>query len=400
VGYRHLDEGVALELRENPFYTESGGQVSDRGHIYGDGWVLAVDEVRRVAGAAAVIGRLEGAFTPGRVEAIVEAPLRRSTERNHTATHLLHAALRKVLGEHVFQQGSLVAPDRLRFDFSHTGPLKEDELLRIEQMVNEAIWENTDVCVVPMAYRDAIARGAMALFSEKYADVVRVIDIPGVSMELCGGTHVRTTGQIGLFRIVSEAGVAAGVRRIEAVTGEEAYARQLADRATLTQLATMLRTREENLVPRLALLLDEQRQLHKQLDRARASGGSDIVARLIAEAVAINGTKVIAAPVQVESLDEARSLGDRLRERMGSGVAVIAAQVADKGSLFAVSTDDLVARGVRADEVIREVAAAAGGKGGGRPHMAQAGVPEPARLPEALARVVDVVQSLLAGKER
>jgi alanyl-tRNA synthetase len=397
LAFRHADDGVALQLRQNPFYSEAGGQVSDRGHVYGDGWTLALDQVKRVGGRVAVLGRLEGEFRPGRVRAEVDSPSRRETERNHTATHLLHAALRRVLGEHVFQQGSLVAPDRLRFDFSHTGPLTPEQLAAIERLVNEAIWSNTEVCANPMGYREAIARGAMALFSEKYADVVRVVEIPGVSMELCGGTHVRATGQIGPFRIVAETGVAAGVRRIEAVTGGEAYRREREDRERLREAAQLLRTREENLVPRLRAVIDENRELQKQLERARSVGGGDLVARLLSAATSVDGVKVIAATVQVDSLDDARSLGDQLRERMGSGIAVLATEVGGKASLFVVASDDLIGRGIRADEVARQVAARVGGRGGGRPHMAQAGIPEPDGLPEALAAVEGVVRSLMAA---
>ena len=398
LAFRRLDGRLALQLRENPFYAESGGQISDRGHVYGNGWTMAVDEVRRVAGRVAVLGNVDGDFVPGRVRAVVETPSRRDTERNHTATHLLHAALRRVLGEHVHQQGSRVEPDRLRFDFSHSGPMTPDEVLEVERLVNDAIWANQDVCTAEVGYREALERGAMALFSEKYGDTVRVVDIPGVSMELCGGTHVRTTGQIGLFRIVSESGVAAGVRRIEAVTGPAAFARMQAAEQTLRQAAGLLRTREEALVPRVQALLDEQRDLQKQLQRARSSGSQNPIAKLLEAAVTVDGVRLIAAPVEVASSAELRELGDRLRERLGSGVAVLAATLGERASLLAVATDDMIQRGVRADRVVREVAALAGGKGGGRPHMAEAGVGEPARVPHALARVPDLVRPLLAAQ--
>ncbi|MDQ3309058.1 MAG: alanine--tRNA ligase, partial [Gemmatimonadota bacterium] len=395
LAFRWLDGRLALQLRDNPFYVEGGGQVSDRGHVFGAGWTMAVDEVRRVAGRIAILGNVEGNFTPGAVRAVVEEPTRRDTERNHTATHLLHAALRRVLGEHVQQQGSRVDPDRLRFDFSHTGPLTPDEITEVERLVNAAIWANQDVCTEQVGYREALARGAMALFSEKYGDVVRVVDIPGVSLELCGGTHVRTTGQIGLFRIVSESGVAAGVRRIEAVTGPAAYARMQGYEQTLRQVSSVLRTREDGVLPRVQALLDEQRELQRQLQRARTSGGQDPVTRLLEAAVAVDGARVIAVPVEVADAAELRALGDRLRERLGSGVAVLAATLGERASLFAVATDDMVQRGVRADRVIREVAALAGGKGGGRPHMAEAGVGDPARIPDALARVPEIVRPML-----
>jgi alanyl-tRNA synthetase len=400
IGYRYMDEGgLALMLRENPFYAEGGGQVSDNGHVYGEGWQMDVRDVRKVGGRVALVGAVEGDFAAGRARAVVEAPTRRDTERNHTATHLLHAALRRVLGEHVFQQGSLVSPDRLRFDFSHTGPMTPEQLAEVEQLVNEAIWANYEVCAHRMGYREALDRGAMALFSEKYGDLVRVVEIPGMSMELCGGTHVGSTGQIGLFRIASEAGVAAGVRRVEAVTGPHAYQRTLRDRATLRELAGILKSREENLLARAEALVEENRDLGRQLERARASGGSDLVSSLIEGATPVNGTRVIAARVDLSSADEARALGDRLRERMGSGIAVLAAEVSGRASLYAVATDDLIQRGLRADELIRDLAALAGGKGGGRPHMAQAGVSDPERLPELLQRVKAVVREKLGGGE-
>jgi alanyl-tRNA synthetase len=398
LAFRRLDGRLALQLRENPFYAESGGQVSDSGRVEGDGWAMKVDQVRRLAGRIAVLGNVEGEFAPGTVRAAVEAPARRETERNHTATHLLHAALRRVLGEHVHQQGSLVAPDRLRFDFAHTGPMTADEIARVEQLVNEAILANEEVCQLELGYREAIDRGAMALFSEKYGDVVRVIEIAGVSMELCGGTHVRTTGQIGLFRIVGESGVAAGVRRVEAVTGREAYDRMLHTERVVRDAARLLRTREENLLPRVQVLLDEQRELQRQLEKARSQGAGDRVGGLLDGGTTVAGARVIAAEVEAESADDLRALGDQLRERLGSGVAVLAARFAgERASLLAVATDDLVARGVRADHVVRQVAAHADGKGGGRPHMALAGVGSPGKIGGALAEVEPLVRSLLAG---
>jgi alanyl-tRNA synthetase len=397
LAFRRMEDGrVALQLRENPFYAESGGQVSDRGHVRGDGWSLTVSEVRKVAGRIAVLGAVEGDFVPGPVSAEVEEPARRDTERNHTATHLLHAALRRVLGDHVHQQGSVVEPARLRFDFAHNGPLTPEQVAEVEGLVNEAIWANYDVCANEMGYQAAIGRGAMALFSDKYGDVVRVIEIPGVSMELCGGTHVRTTGQIGLFRITSEAGVAAGVRRIEAVTGREAFERVRRDETTLREAAGLLRTKEANLLPRLRQVLDQSRDLQKQLEKARTSGGGDVVQTLLDSAVPVDGTRVIVSGGGYGSVDEMKALGDRLREKLGSGVAVLV-ETQDKPMLVVVVTDDLIQRGIRADAVVREVAALVGGKGGGKPHIAQAGVGDPSRLPEVLERGVEIVRPLLAA---
>ncbi|HEX6912934.1 MAG TPA: alanine--tRNA ligase [Longimicrobium sp.] len=398
LAYRRMDDGrMALQLRENPFYAESGGQVSDRGHVRGDGWTMAVDEVRKVAGRIAVVGPVEGDFVPGPVRAEVEEPARRDTERNHTATHLLHAALRRVLGEHVHQQGSVVEPSRLRFDFSHSCPMTPEQIAEVERLVNEAIWANEEVCVQQMGYQEAIGRGAMALFSDKYGDVVRVIEIPGVSMELCGGTHVRTTGQIGLFRVTSESGVAAGVRRIEAVTGREAFERVRRDEAVIREAAGILRTREENLLTRLRQAVEQTRDLQKQLEKARAGGSADVVQALIDGAASVDGVRVIVSGGAFGSVDDMKALGDRLREKLGSGVAILAETEGEKPMLVAVVTDDLIRRGIRADAVVREVAALVGGKGGGKPHIAQAGVGDPSRLPEVLARGADVVRPLLSA---
>ena len=396
LAYRWMDDGrIALQLRENPFYAESGGQISDTGHVHGDGWTMRVNEVRKVGGRVAVIGPVEGDFSATPVRAEVEEPTRRDTERNHTATHLLQAALRTVLGEHVHQRGSLVAPDRLRFDFTHNAPMSGDEIARVEEIVNREIWRNEPVRTQEMALDEAKGKGAMALFGEKYGDRVRVVEIPGFSLELCGGTHVRTTGQIGLFRILNESGVAGGVRRIEAVTGPGAYQKSLDDERTIREAAAALKTRDENLLPRLHQVLEQNRELQKQLERARTQGGGDVVGRLMDGAENVDGTKVIASNVDAEGADDLRQLGDRLRERLGSGIAVIAAG-GERPMLLAVVTDDMITRGIRADAVIREVAALAGGRGGGKPHMAQAGVGEPERVPEALGKVVEIVRPMLA----
>ena len=271
-----------------------------------------------------------------------------------------------------------------------------EQVTEVESLVNEAIWANEDVCATEMGYQEAIGRGAMALFSDKYGDVVRVIDIPGVSMELCGGTHVRTTGQIGLFRITSESGVAAGVRRIEAVTGREAFQRVRRDEATLREAAGILRTKEENLLPRIRQVVDQTRDLQKQLEKARTSGGGDVVQSLVDSATSVDGMRVVVSGGGYGSVDDMKALGDRLRERLGSGVAVLA-ELEGKPMLVAVVTDDLIQRGIRADAVVREVAALVGGKGGGKPHIAQAGVGDASKLAEVLERGVEIVRPLLGA---
>jgi alanyl-tRNA synthetase len=401
VAIRREDGRVALQLRQNPFYAEAGGQISDQGTVEGAGWSVRVDDVRKVGGRTAVIGNVEGELpesgTPLRVRARVY-PDRRDTQRNHTATHLLHAALRHVLGTHVVQRGSLVAPDRLRFDFSHPRPLTGDELRAVEEQVNAAILQDTDVITEQKPYAEALALGAMALFGEKYGDVVRVVIVPGVSVELCGGTHVRHTGDIGLFRIVSESGVAAGVRRVEAVTGSASYRRAVERDNLLQAAAALVKATPDTLPRRLEQLLEESRELRRQLERARQAGAGDVVGELLAAAESVNGAKVIARELADASGEELRSVGDRVRERLGTGAAVLAARQGERVALLAVVTDDLISRGVRADALVREIARMTGGTGGGRPHMAQGGVGDPAQLTAALRRTSELVRELLGSR--
>jgi alanyl-tRNA synthetase len=396
---------VAILLRESPFYAESGGQVSDEGEIVGDGWRVDVDGVRKVEGRSAALGRLTGDFHWGRAVARVPSERRKDTERNHTATHLLHAALRQVLGDAVHQAGSLVSPDRLRFDFTHHGPVKPEHLAEVEAIVNRAVWKAQPVTWTEMPYADARARGAMALFGEKYGDVVRVVDVAGVSMELCGGTHVRNTAEIGLVVIVSETGVASGVRRIEALTGPAAFAQLKERERTLHRVSELLRTPVDAVERRVHQLLDERKTLEKKLDDAiRAGGGGDELGRLIAAAKPIGGSenggdaRLVLGTVQVRDVKSLQTMGDALREQLRSGVGVLAARLDEgKGALLAIVTDDLRARGVRADAIVRDVAAVAGGRGGGKPHMAQAGIPDASRLDAALEAAPALV-SALVGK--
>jgi alanyl-tRNA synthetase len=388
---RLAGDRIAVMLRETPFYAESGGQISDHGEIVGDGWRVDVDEVKKIDGRIAAIGTLSGDFAWGRAIARIPTERRRDTERNHTATHLLHAALRELLGEHVHQAGSLVAPDRLRFDFTQHGPVPPEKLAAIEEWVNRAIWADVDLETREMPYREALGAGAMALFGEKYGDVVRVVRIPGLSMELCGGTHARNTGQIALFKIVSETGVAAGVRRIEAVTGPRAYELVREEEQRLQRLVELVKGPAAQVVGRVEALLEERRALQRRLDEAMRGGG-DQVSSLLSQARPVNGAKVVAAVVTAGDVRELQAMGDALRERLGSGVGVIGASFQDgKTTLLVVVTDDLRERGVRADALVREIAAVADGRGGGKPHMAQAGIPDAARLPDAIARAPELV---------
>ena len=404
---RALPDGrVAVMLRETPFYAESGGQVSDHGTISGDGWSVDVFDVKKMDGRIAAIGTVTGEITFGPARAVVPRERRHDTERNHTATHLLHAALRNVLGEHVHQAGSLVSPDRLRFDFTHHGPLTPEQLAAIEAQVNAGVWIAAPVTTREAAYADAVAQGAMALFGEKYGDVVRVVEIPEISVELCGGTHVRNTAEIGLVRLVSEGGVAAGVRRIEAVTGPKAFWFLAHRERALVQVATRLKvpmagtaTNLEQIEKKLDALIDERKLLEKRLAEAMRGGGTGggLASQLAARATEIHGVRFVAAEVEVADVKALQALGDSLRESLGSGVAVIGAVLSDgKGALLAVSTDDARDRGLRADLVVREVALTVGGRGGGKPHMAQAGV-DADKLPAALSAAVDVFTRLVTA---
>jgi alanyl-tRNA synthetase len=394
----------ALLLRENPFYVEAGGQVSDGGRVVGEGWVVEVHQVRRIRGAVAVAGPLaEGRLPTGpgpvRVMAEVAEEERHDTERNHTATHLLHAALREVLGHHVVQKGSLVAPDRLRFDFAHTAPMTEKERQRVEDMVNRGIWADHPVVVQHLDHHEAVGRGAMALFGEKYGDTVRVVEIPGVSLELCGGTHCRHSGEIGLFRIVSETGVAAGIRRIEAVTGPAAF-RHFQELEHLVEgMAGLLKARPESLPNRLSQLLREKEELEKLLAGLRkgAGGGEEVLWEETVEGPS-GPIQFRAVRLKARSAEDVRDWGDGFREGGGRRVALVAAELPDgKSILFAFVSDALIREGIRADAIIKEVARRVNGKGGGRPHMAQAGVGEPSQLEEALRASPEILRGLVRG---
>jgi alanyl-tRNA synthetase len=395
---RRLDGNrVAVLLRESPFYAESGGQISDHGEIVGDGWRVDVDDVRKVEGRSAAIGRLVGEYKFGRVVARVPGMRRKDTERNHTATHLLHAALRQVLGESVHQAGSLVAPERLRFDFTHHGPVKAEKLEEIERIVNERIWQGLPVTFKEMAFADARASGAMALFGEKYGDVVRVVTVPGFSMELCGGTHVKNTAEIGLLRIVHETGVASGVRRIEAVTGPGAFQFMREHERVLERLSETLKAPADGVEKRVLALTEEKRALERRVEEAMRGGG-DQLRQWLSEAEALdgNGVRFVGRRVTAVDVKELQALGDALREQLRSGIGVLGTTFADgKTTLLVVVTDDLKDRGVRADALVREIAAVAGGKGGGKPHMAQAGIPNADKLDDAIRGAPGIIKPLL-----
>ncbi|MGH7519636.1 MAG: DHHA1 domain-containing protein, partial [Gemmatimonadales bacterium] len=378
LAFRQEGDRLELLLRENPFYAESGGQVSDAGTLSGEGWSFPVEAVSKDAKGTVLGGVLER-FEPTIVHAQVDAPRRRNTERNHSATHLVHAALRRHLGGHVRQQGSLVTPGRLRFDFSHLGPIDAGILRVIERDVNEQIWANHAVATREMPYSDALALGAMAFFSEKYGDVVRVVQM-GDSIELCGGTHVRTTGQLGLFRVTGQGGVAAGVRRIEAVTGPEAYAALEGLESRLQRVAEVLKAQPEHLARRAEQLVDERQKLEARLQGALRSGGGAPAAA--AEVVQVDSVQLTMAETTTEDRGELGQIADRFREGRRNAVLVLFG-TAGRGAIHVTLSDDLVTAGRKAGDLVNRIAAVSGGKGGGRPHFASAGAGDPARLSDA-----------------
>jgi alanyl-tRNA synthetase len=378
-----LNGVYALVLRQNPFYAEAGGQVSDQGFVRGATWELVVESVvRNDRGQIVLIGELtdgEVPESPGTVLASVDEGTRRDTERNHSATHLLHAALRAELGEHVQQAGSLVAPDRLRFDFSHTGPLSGDERHRVEASVNRSIWDNVALEVGHREYREALENGAMALFGEKYGDVVRVVSVPGVSMELCGGCHVRSTGQIGLFRITAETGVA--------VTGPQAYAKVLEADDLVGTLATRLRAVPADLSRRLENLLAEKTTLEERLQDRHGRDAEDTVASVVDSADELpGGGRLATGNIDLPAGSDLAAFGDLLRERIESGAAIlhVRAGSGEKSAFLGVVTDDWIGRGLKAGDLVAAASRATGSGGGGRPHLAQGGVGDPTLVGEAL----------------
>ena len=392
LSFQRSGDRLGLILHENPFYAESGGQVGDRGEVKGDGWTLPVDDVRKIEGRTAVFGPFDGAFEPTPVDAHVDEPRRRDTERNHTATHLVHAALRKVLGDHVHQAGSVVAPDRLRFDFTHHHPIGAEQLAAIEAEVNEHVWENLDVTTDEMGYDDALALGAMALFGEKYGDEVRVVRVPGVSIELCGGTHVRTTGQIGLLKFVSESGTGAGVRRIEALTGPGAFGWFAAQRRLLEEAAARAGSTPEHLARKVEALAEERKKLEKRVEELIKGGGA-----AGGSVTSENGTAIAVQNTSSGDRNEIGAMVDAFRSQTKSGVIVIFA-TGDRPGIHAGVTDDLVARGVTAPDVVNRVAALTGGKGGGRAHFASAGAGTLLPLGEAEQQAPGIVRELLAAR--
>ncbi|MBX7220976.1 MAG: alanine--tRNA ligase [Blastocatellia bacterium] len=384
-------------LDRTPFYAESGGQVGDTGVIDSDAVVLRVtDTYAPVAGLTVHKVTVErGAVHPGDlVSASVDAVRRQRTVLNHTATHLMHAALREVLGTHVKQAGSIVAPDKLRFDFTHYAALTAEEIAEIERLVNAQIRRNEDVHKNEMDLETAVAGGAMALFGEKYASRVRVVDVPGFSKELCGGTHANATGDIGLFKIVSETAISAGTRRIVAVTGEDAFAKFQQDEHVLATLADTFKTAVPELPAQVDKLQQALRQSEREMESLRLKLARLSAANALDSAREVGGVKVVSH--EVENLDKSgmRSLADGLVQKLGSGVVVLGQREGEKVSLLVRVSDDLTKR-VQAGKIVKELAAIVGGGGGGKPDLAEAGGRDATKLDEALAAAAGAVEKLL-----
>ncbi|HSI38063.1 MAG TPA: alanine--tRNA ligase [Methylotenera sp.] len=389
------DLGIIV-LDHTPFYAESGGQIGDSGELKGGDGIFAVEDTQKIQ--AAVFGH-HGTLKTGSLKvgdqiiAKVDMHARANTMRNHSATHLMHKALREVLGEHVQQKGSLVDTDKTRFDFVHNAPMTDEQILKVEQIVNAEILANVSTQARVMDLESAQETGAMMLFGEKYGDEVRVLDI-GSSRELCGGTHVSRTGDIGLFKILSESGVAAGVRRVEATTGEGALKLIQSQQALLNQAASELKAPVQELPAKIVQILDNVKSLEKELARLKSKLASSQGDDLAAQAIEIAGFKVLAATLEGADANTLRETMDKLKDKLKSAAIVLATTNDGKVSLAAGVTADLIAK-IKAGELVNHVASQVGGKGGGKPDMAMAGGTDASQLPKALASVKDWVTSKL-----
>jgi len=396
-GKKEVVEGEEIDVltTETPFYGESGGQVGDRGMIEtarGD-QMEVVDTQHPSPQLTVHRGRVKkGRFQVGdRVHLVVDPKYRQRTRLNHSATHILHAELRAQLGEHVRQAGSLVAPDRLRFDFSHTGAISDEKLLAIEEQVNQRIREDVDVRTEETSYDEAVRAGALAFFGDKYGDQVRVVKIGDFSTELCGGTHVHRSGEIGLFKLHFEGGVAAGVRRVEAVTGEGALDLIRFYEQNLKKIGDLVRTSSEDAVDKITKLLERQKELEKAIEGLRGQLEKNQIPELLAKKQSIDGTNALICEVSGVDAKQLREIADQLKNKLGSGVVILATKGENNVSLVASVSKDLLRR-FHAGNIIKELAGIVGGGGGGRPDFAQAGGKEPEKIDAALKRAAELIQ--------
>ncbi|MFQ5881539.1 MAG: alanine--tRNA ligase [Candidatus Methylomirabilales bacterium] len=389
---------VEAVLDQTPFYAEAGGQVADRGTLSTDTTMAEVLDVQRPVPGLIVHRVLvrRGMLQQGeRVEVVVDEEWRARVVKNHTGTHLAHEALRRVLGDHVRQEGSLVAPDRLRFDFRHFGPLTAAEIVRIERMVNEQLWRNLPVVIEEgVPFEEAVARGAKAFFAEKYADRVRVVAVPGFGLELCGGTHVRGLGEIGIFKIIAESGVAAGIRRIEAYTGPGAYDYLRKEEDVLHESAAALKARPLELPEKVDKLAGTTRELEREIERLRARLAASMVDDLVKRAETVEGIQIVRSRVEHFDQKGLRDLVDRIRAKLGSGVVVLGTVTDGKvGWVAGVTTD--ITKWVHAGHLVRELAKVTEGDGGGRADLAEAGGKDPSKLDQALGQIPSLLRRLL-----
>lgn len=393
---------VQVVLSQTPFYAESGGQINDEGFLLSDSVKARVTDVQKGPKGQNVHSVIVEAGTLRKgdeVRAEVNREARLAITKNHTATHLLHQALKDVLGTHVNQAGSLVAPERLRFDFTHISAITPEELERIEAIVNEKVWENLAVEISNKPLAEAKAMGAMALFGEKYGDIVRVVKVGEYSLELCGGCHVNNTAEIGLFKLVSESGIGAGTRRIEAVTGRGAYQFLNQQFTTLKEVAHALKAPVLAEAPaRVESLQQQLKETQRENESLRAKLGNIEAASLTDQLKQVDGKNVLAARVSAVDMDNLRGMVDELKNKLGSAVIVLGAVDGDKVNLVAGVTKDLMDQGIHAGKIIKEVATRCGGGGGGRPDMAQAGGKDPSKLQEALDAVAELVKSQAVAK--
>ena len=387
-------ERGTIFVEKTPFYATSGGQEADHGVIScGDGEFIVEDVVKLLGGKIGHIGRMtRGMMKAGdTVTLTVDAERRSLCARNHSATHLLQKALRTVLGTHVEQAGSSVNDERLRFDFSHFSAMTPEELQRTEDMVNDSISRSLQVIAKNMPIEEARKTGAQALFGEKYGDIVRVVNMSDYSIEFCGGTHVANTGEIGAFKIISESGVAAGVRRIEALTSKGLMKYYAALEEKMHEAAKLLKATPDNLAEKITHLQAENKELHSEVESLKSKLAKDAMGDVMSQVEEVNGVKVLAVSVEDMDMNGLRDLGDQLKEKLGEGVVVIASAAGVKVSLMATATDGAMKKGAHAGNLIKAIASCVGGGGGGRPNMAQAGGKNPAGIPDALAKVKEVL---------
>ncbi|MTT32457.1 alanine--tRNA ligase [Terrilactibacillus sp. BCM23-1] len=388
-------EEVLAFFDQTPFYAESGGQVADQGQFVNDSAILEVKSVHKAPNGQnmhMVIVKQGSVHTGDVFKAVVDRKKRMNTEKNHTSTHLLHQALKDTLGTHVNQAGSLVTPDRLRFDFSHFGQITEEELQTIERIVNEKIWDQLQVNISEKPIDEAKAMGAMALFGEKYGDIVRVVQVGDYSLELCGGCHVRNTAFIGQFKIVSESGIGAGTRRIEAVTGQAAYEFVNKEIHTLDEGAELLKTNREHVPDKITLLQKQVKELEKENNALSAKISQSQAGDLIHSVTEQDGIPYIAKKVSVSDMNQLRAMVDQLKNKLQSGIILLAASNEGKVSLVCGVSKDLIDKGFHAGKIIKEAASRCGGGGGGRPDMAQAGGKNPDKIQEALNSVSEFIK--------